>query len=452
MTYPVFLGAVVITAANKRIRFKEAAGAVGNVDLALGTYYLRGAYATNLLLRSEEIDNASWTKSSATATPPNVIIAPDGLTTAEKLVEDTTLAQHYAFQTSTISANTSYTFSLYVKAGERTSLRMVLDNATSFPTGPQAIFNLSTGVVSSSSNATASIVAVGSGWYRCAITQTSSASAATVNSFFSLVVGSTDNYLGDGVSGIYIWGTQLEAASTPGPYVVTTGAIATGPTNELALAIRNGLDAFGGGGNTYTVTAAQSIDTAAAHTLLTVTRATGTDTFQIVVDANQTFDMALIGIVATTANDALAKTSTRSCAAAWVSNDAYANLEPFSERVASITRAASGRVSGVSRSDRMQSWRVGLGFVHLSRTFVVDALLTAADTLEGFIERFGAGASFEMHDCLLSSGTTMAPRTFSTLVDVVHFSEDALTTYEPQAIGAGVPLYALDMTLHAEVV
>lgn len=224
-----------------------------------------------------------------------------------------------------------------------------------------------------------------------------------------------------------------------------------GTASDLCAVLATALSAAYGAGNTYTVTVAQSIDTTTAHTLLTVTRATGTDTFQIVVDGSTTFDMALIGIVATTANDALAKTSTRSCAAAWVSNDAYANLEPFSERVASVTRAASGRVSGVSRSDRMQSWRVGLGFVHLSRTFVVDALAFAADTLEGFIERFGAGASFEMHDCLLSSGTAMAARTSSTLVDVVHFSEDALTTYEPQAIGAGVPLYALDMTLHAEV-
>ena len=224
-----------------------------------------------------------------------------------------------------------------------------------------------------------------------------------------------------------------------------------GAAGDFCLQLKTKLDAAYGTANTYTVTVAQSIDTTAAHTLLTVTRSAGTDTFQIVVDGAQTFDMALIGIVASTANDALAKTSTRSCAAAWVSNDAYANLEPFSERVASVTRAASGRVSGVSRSDRMQSWRVGLGFVHLSRTFVVDALAFAADTLEGFIERFGAGASLEMHDCVLSSGTTMAARTSSTLVDVVHFSEDALTTYEPQAIGAGVPLYALDLTLHAEV-
>jgi hypothetical protein len=224
-----------------------------------------------------------------------------------------------------------------------------------------------------------------------------------------------------------------------------------GTASDFCAVLATALSAAYGAGNTYTVTVAQNLNTSTSHTLLTITR-TGTDTFGVVVDGSTTFDMALIGIVASTANDATPKVSTRSCAAAWASNDAYAILEPFSERVASVTRAASGRVSGVSRSDRMQSWRVSLGFVHLSRTFVVDALLTAADTLEGFIERFGAGASVEMHDVLLSSGTTIAPRTFSTLVDVVHFSEDALTTYEPQAIGAGVPLYSLDLTMHAEVV
>lgn len=440
MTYPVFLGAVVITAANRRLRFKEAAGAVGNVDLALDTYYLRGAYATNLILRSQEINDATWIKSNVTITT-DAIIAPDGTATAEKIVANTTNASHFAYQS--VATSGANTLSVYAKANGENWIRLQAVDAGS------AWFDLQNGNVGTVTGGTASIYDVGNGWFRCVITS----NYVGVNNY--ILTANNDNvssYVGDGVSGVYIWGAQLETGSSPGPYVVTTGASATGPTNELALAIRNGLNAFGGGGNTYTVTAAQSIDTAASHTLLTVTRATGTDTFQIVVDGSTTFDMALIGIVATTANDALAKTSTRSCAAAWASNDAYANLEPFSERVASVTRAASGRVSGVSRSDRMQSWRVGLGFVHLSRTFVVDALLTAADTLEGFIERFGAGASFEMHDCLLSSGTTMAPRTFSTLVDVVHFSEDALTTYEPQAIGAGVPLYALDLTLHAEVV
>lgn len=42
MSYPVLLGAIVVTTANRRLRFREGAGAVGNVDLAVGTYYLRG--------------------------------------------------------------------------------------------------------------------------------------------------------------------------------------------------------------------------------------------------------------------------------------------------------------------------------------------------------------------------------------------------------------------------
>lgn len=41
MTYPVFLGAIVLTSANNRLRFKEGAGAVGNIDIPVGTYYMR---------------------------------------------------------------------------------------------------------------------------------------------------------------------------------------------------------------------------------------------------------------------------------------------------------------------------------------------------------------------------------------------------------------------------
>lgn len=42
MSYPIALLPIVITAANKRIVFKEGAGAAGNVDLTEGTYFLRG--------------------------------------------------------------------------------------------------------------------------------------------------------------------------------------------------------------------------------------------------------------------------------------------------------------------------------------------------------------------------------------------------------------------------
>ena len=77
MTYPVFLGAIVVTAANRRLRFKEAAGAVGNVDLALGTYYLRGAYATNLITQSENF-SATWSLSANCLATANATPSPNG--------------------------------------------------------------------------------------------------------------------------------------------------------------------------------------------------------------------------------------------------------------------------------------------------------------------------------------------------------------------------------------
>ena len=225
-----------------------------------------------------------------------------------------------------------------------------------------------------------------------------------------------------------------------------------GSPSDLMLEIKNKLDAFGVGGNDYTLSITRSIDPTQPGQTLTITRANGTATFQLVIDGSQTFDMALIGFTASTANDANPKTSTQSCAAAWVCNDVAREIEPFSERVVAVPRAVSGRVQGVTRSARMQSWRLGLAFVAEARTFVENALAGAQDTLEGFMERFGAGASLELHEAQVSAGTTLAAiNTFATLVDVVHFSEETLSRFEPVRLGPGVPLYSIDLRLQAKV-
>ena len=67
------------------------------------------------------------------------------------------------------------------------------------------------------------------------------------------------------------------------------------------------------------------------------------------------------------------------------------------------------------------------------------------------MEDFGAGAALELHDADVSSGTTLSALSSSTLVDVMHFSEESLTRYEPQRVGPGVPLYHLSLTFHAQV-
>ena len=226
-----------------------------------------------------------------------------------------------------------------------------------------------------------------------------------------------------------------------------------GAAGDLCLAIKTALEAAAvASANTYTVTVAWSIDPAVAGARITITRATGADNFGVLwADAATTFDESLLGFSANDAVNATAKTSTKSCAATWVCNDVAREIEPFSERVVAVPRAVSGRVQGVTRSARMQSWRLGLAFVDERRTFVEHALAGPQDTLEGFLERFGAGASLELHEAQVSSGTTLAALSSSTLVDVAHFTEETLTTYEPTRLGPGVPLYSLDLRLHGKV-
>jgi hypothetical protein len=158
---------------------------------------------TNLLLRSEEFDNASWTKTRSSVTA-NTIIAPDGTLTGDKLVEDTSASNtHTINQTATISNATSYSLSFYAKAAERSLIRV---NSPSL--GVDLWFNLLTGTVQIQTLGVGTITAVGNGWYRIVATGTSTTTSGAATIFLSN--GTTHIYTGDGYSGIYIWGAQLE--------------------------------------------------------------------------------------------------------------------------------------------------------------------------------------------------------------------------------------------------
>lgn len=447
MTYPVLAGAVVLTTANRRLRFREAAGAVGNVDLDVGTYYLRGSYTVNLLAYSEDYGNAAWIKANASITS-STETAPNGTATARVITESAANAPHFIASFLSLTAQ-AHTFSFYAKPKERSWIAAELNDGV---TPAQCWFNLSSGTIGTKNPLlTASIISVGEGWYRCSISRTYSTPPAGAQTL--LILADVDNnfiYAGDGTSGIYVWGAQVEASSSANVYVSTSGS-ASGPRDELAYQIKTKLDAFGAGGNTYDVTMSRNIDPASPHSRMTITRSAGTSTFGLVVDGNQTFDMNLIGFPASTLNDANAKTSPFACAANWVSNDIPREIESFSERVVAVPRAVSGRVQGVTRSSRMQSWRVGLAFVDRRRMLIEEALDGAQDTLEGFLERFGATASIEMWLASISSGTTLQGLQSSNLIDVVQASEETLSRFEPQRLGPGVPLYSIDLRLHAKV-
>ena len=186
----------------------------------------------NLLLQSQDFDTASWSKTRTTVTA-NATVAPDGTSTADKLVEDTTASStHFTAQSANYTAGTTYTLSVSVKAAGRNWFDIQLPAAL-MGTIRNAFFDVSNGTVGTvTSGVTAAIVSIGNGWYRCSVKFTPTASVGTGSAFLLANADNSISYTGDGTSGIFIWGAQLEPVTyqtTPSTYNVTTSAAYYGP-------------------------------------------------------------------------------------------------------------------------------------------------------------------------------------------------------------------------------
>jgi hypothetical protein len=198
-----------------------------------GTLFISGEFdevtqstIKNLLTYTEQFNLPIWNKTRATISAIDTITAPNGTLTAEKLIENTsTTSTHYVNGTYVTSVGLP-TVSIYVKAGERTicSLRAILDNGTGFAS-PAVVANLTNGSIISGSG---TVTDAGNGWYRLSTTvNTSGTNYAIRLQLFQSVGVST--YTGDGVSGLYVWGAQLEDNSIVTPYqgIGATGVIVT---------------------------------------------------------------------------------------------------------------------------------------------------------------------------------------------------------------------------------
>ena len=195
---------------------------------------------TNLLTYSEQFDNAAWVKVNTTVSA-NTTTSPSGLTTACTITETASPNDHYINCTG-ITAAANWTLSVYVKKkspGRYIQLRPLgigvgIAYATFDPDDGSIYESGGTSLVSAVASA------VGNGWHRVSITCSYALSAKGA----ALVVtdgtsGENPSYTGDGTSGIYIYGAQLEAGSTPSSYIPTAGATVTRAAETLVIPSAN---------------------------------------------------------------------------------------------------------------------------------------------------------------------------------------------------------------------
>lgn len=174
---------------------------------------LRARY--NLLEHSEDFSNAYWNKTSAPVTiSTNATVAPDGTTTADKVIATAANSAHRVFNVAGLQAinNTNYTFSFYVKAAEQTWAYV----DAFFGTNAFTWFDLTNGTVgTNAAGNTASITSVGNGWYFCKVVR-NSAGSGTSQLYIGIGGTPADNtvtFAGNGTDGIFIWGADLRTSA-----------------------------------------------------------------------------------------------------------------------------------------------------------------------------------------------------------------------------------------------
>ncbi len=176
--------------------------------------------------RSEELSDAFWAKSQVTVTA-DADVAPDGTTTMDKIVESAASSLHNVSRSLSVVAGTTYVLTAFAKAGERTWLCLSF-GATGFGATSRAYFDLTNGVLGTAgAGITSHIESVGGGIYRCTAIMTATASAASNFNLELSTNGSTVNYAGDGTSGLFVWGVNVNTSDCSTAYIQTVAAAAT---------------------------------------------------------------------------------------------------------------------------------------------------------------------------------------------------------------------------------
>jgi hypothetical protein len=172
---------------------------------------------TNVITYSEDV--TTWGQNQTPVVTLNNGTAPDGNTTADKVVVNAASEGFYNFSGGNVASGTTYTTSIFIKYISGATNLYFGFAGTGFGGDNLNSFNIQNGTVTSSAAGnTCSVVSYGNGWYRLIDTKT--ASATNTGGFILYGVGSPETQY-------YVWGAQLEAGAYATSYIPTLGASVT---------------------------------------------------------------------------------------------------------------------------------------------------------------------------------------------------------------------------------
>ena len=186
---------------------------------------------TNLFRESEKLSE----KDHDMSTSDNAAIAPDRNQTASFCKPTTFSTEHY-IDDAGVTAGTDYAVSCFAKQGPGDYL--LAFRGSGIGSNPPR-FNLATGTIdnegASSAWSNTKIEDVGNGWYRCS--SIANPSSTTPLRFQVVRSDGAHSFAGDGTSGLYIWGCQIEQASFLTSYIKTTGSTATRSADVASIPV-----------------------------------------------------------------------------------------------------------------------------------------------------------------------------------------------------------------------
>jgi hypothetical protein len=241
---------------------------------------------SNLVLFSEQMNNAAWSTLNASITS-NTTTSPDGYANADKLGGSVgTADQVYVGQSLSLPSAGTYTYSFFAKASDKSWVRL---RTLGFDAGGnlQTWFNLADGTIGTDGSGNAKIVSYGNGWYRCSYSFTTTTD----------LIGSVYAYLADANNGlnvtrngtgVFLWGAMLELGSYVSSYLTT---LSTSVTRVADAASKTGITSLIGQteGTLFAEFEINANNTDGLNRIFSVTDGTLTSRVLMIANTDETF-------------------------------------------------------------------------------------------------------------------------------------------------------------------